>query len=244
MLPRDKDLCTARRGNALAACGVTDISLQVAASQGRLATVQCLLASGANVHSEGDLALRWAAEGGHLEVVRCLLEAGADVRVAADLPLQVAARSGYANVVECLLNAGADVHALGDLALRWAVERGHFAVACCLLDAGADVHAKAGNPLRLAITNQHWTTAQALLYAGAMIPEDVSVEAQVRILSAETDLRLSVSALALQGGCQEALVTLLSRQGQAALAAILQATQLLAFLAPAERAARLAEMLG
>ena len=119
-------------------------TLYVAASGGRRAAVEELVARGVvDLASEaGPLSL--AAMGGHHEVVTALLAAGASVDRAGydgDTPLITAARHGHVEVVTALIAARANV----DLAMNnaptpliTAARHGHVEVVRLLVRAGAD----------------------------------------------------------------------------------------------------------
>src|ERR1017187_6902498 len=127
-----------------------DNRLIAAASNGNTATVQTLLAHGADVHARNDHALRRAADTGHTETVKVLLAAGADIHAIDDQALRWAAEGGCTETVNLLLAHDADVHALDDGALRVAVDNGHTETVKALIASGADVHAEDDWALRLA----------------------------------------------------------------------------------------------
>ena len=89
--------------------------LYVAARQGKLMALQCLLDDGAepNIATAvvGQFPLYAAASQGFLEVVRCLIVCGADVNAARSdgggTPLRIASQEGHYNVALILLKAGA-----------------------------------------------------------------------------------------------------------------------------------------
>jgi ankyrin repeat protein len=139
-----------------------DNRLIAAASNGNTATVQTLLAHGADVHARNDHALRRAADTGHTETVKVLLAAGADIHAIDDQALRWAAEGGCTETVNLLLAHDADVHALDDGALRVAVDNGHTETVKALIASGADVHAEDDWALRLAAFNSHLETVQAL----------------------------------------------------------------------------------
>ena len=83
--------------------------------RGRLATVNLLLAAGANVNvteaKGGQTALMWAVSESHADVTATLIRAGADVRArskAGFTPLMFAAQQGDADSARLLLAAGAN----------------------------------------------------------------------------------------------------------------------------------------
>lgn len=130
-------------------------------------------------------------------------------------PLQAAAANGMRDIVLCLLAAGAHVHTDKDRALLWAAQNGHAPVVHLLREYGA-----------------HLKPVLPLLHT---FPSD----AQVAAICNGDVAGLSAIDLTRQGVCPEALCVLLNRQGQAALAAMLGATQILAPLTPEDRAAML-----
>lgn len=109
------------------------------ASKGDIATVQTLLAQGANVNEkdkDGRTALMWAAFNGHTAIVEVLLAKGAEMNAKDNeygwTALMVAARNGHTATVEALLTQGADVHAKdkdGKTALQLAESEGHTHIA-------------------------------------------------------------------------------------------------------------------
>lgn len=151
-----------------------------AASKGDLATVETLLAQGADVNArgeKGDTALMRAAGGGHSAIGRLLLEKGADVNVKDKdgwTALMQAGMSGHSAIVKILLEKGADVNAKlrtdGWSTLALVAERGHTAVVRDLLARGADVNARDNvnaTPLMRVAMKGHTDTVQALIEKGA-----------------------------------------------------------------------------
>ena len=122
-----------------------------AARRGEVATVEALLAKGADVQARdthGSTALLDATFGGHDAVVEALLARGADVQAKDNhgrTALMWASWNGHLVVVQALLAKGADVQAKstnGNTALMTASSEGHVAVVQALLAKGADVQAK------------------------------------------------------------------------------------------------------
>jgi hypothetical protein len=70
-----------------------------AATNGDTATVQTLLAAGADVHAENDWALCYTSANGHTETVKTLLANGANVHSGDDWALRVVARYGHTEMV-------------------------------------------------------------------------------------------------------------------------------------------------
>jgi len=167
--------------------GVTPLSL--ACTNGDAATVEALLAAGADANRAllgGETPLMTAARTGRVVVVTSLLAHGA--LVDAKLPggqtaLMWAAAEGHTAVVAALIAAKADVAATvstGLNALLFAVRAGHVETVRVLLKAGLDINAvtaptKTGNKLpkrgnsalTLAVENGHFELASVLLDLGA-----------------------------------------------------------------------------
>eukprot|EP00752_Nemacystus_decipiens_P008810 g7862.t1 len=110
-----------------------------ATAAGHLATVETLLAAGANFNlrsrDDGFSALHLAAGQGYHKIVSALLRRGADTDVAdpnGDTALMWAAGNGDLRIVEILLAAGADVtvrnNVEGYSAFDWATTGGHVGV--------------------------------------------------------------------------------------------------------------------
>lgn len=96
-----------------AGCGTTPSSLTRAAWKGDTATVQALLAKGADVNAKTDkgaTALVWAATTGHNDTVQALLAHGADVNAKNNTgmtALMMAKKRGHKEIVRMLKEAGA-----------------------------------------------------------------------------------------------------------------------------------------
>ncbi|KAF7546013.1 hypothetical protein G7Z17_g8730 [Cylindrodendrum hubeiense] len=175
------------------------ITLQAAAEEGHLETVEKLLAAGADVNAyaeHGQTALQAAAERGHLQIVEILLTSGADVNAAehGQTALQVAAEGGYLEIVEKLLVAGADVNAdaaeHGQTALQAASEGGYPEIVEKLLAAGADINAAAAvsfrgqTALQAAAEDGHLETVEKLLAAGADVNATATEHGQTALQAA------------------------------------------------------------
>lgn len=201
-----------------------------------------------NVMALGE-ALLGAATHNRLAVVQHLIATGADVLAYQGRALSMAAARGHLAIVQCVLAAGADVHSNNDLALKLASENGHMAVVQCLLAAGADVRADSDYALTAAVNNRHAAMVRLLRAHGADLKPillDLPAYApalQVAALAAGDVVSLSPPGCAHLGICPEALCMLLSRQGMEALAATLSATKMLEPLATAERASLLEDLL-
>jgi ankyrin repeat protein len=156
-------------------------SLNEAAARGRIASVETLLAQGADpneVANDGQTALYRAAEEGHAEVAGVLLKAGADPNRADHhhrTPLTQAVWLGHDEVVRLLLDAGAHVEGYGHGAmtpLMVAVHEGKLEMVERLVEAGADVRActtEGGTALHQAAAQGRSKAAQLLLDRGADI---------------------------------------------------------------------------
>ena len=126
-----------------------------------LATVERLIAAGADVNAANDLGATplWAAcQNGNAAMVARLLEAGANPNLAllkGETPLMIAARTGNPTIAEALLVRGAEPNAKaarGQTALMWAVAQKHSDVVKVLLAHGADVNAR----------SEVWTNVEAV----------------------------------------------------------------------------------
>ena len=121
--------------------------LLFAGASGSRATVEVLLAHGADVNTSefGDTPLNAAVEGCSADIVRVLIEHGADInrRSKYDPPLVRAALNGDMETAELLLAHGADVNAIAyrhercGTALAAAVLLDNVPMTARLLDAGA-----------------------------------------------------------------------------------------------------------
>jgi len=94
-------------------CDIGESPLSLAASLGKLATVQALLEVGAPVRVAGQLepTLHKGVRSGNVELVRLLLGAGASIDEQEDFgeaPLHIAAERGDAEMIKLLLERGAD----------------------------------------------------------------------------------------------------------------------------------------
>jgi ankyrin repeat protein len=155
--------------------GVDGQDLVGAANDGRIVTVERLLALAIGGRGSGDegaatarryvnqrtsgapggpTALYMAAQGGHLAVVRVLLASGADPAIAmltdGATPVWVAAHNGHLDVVRMLTEARANVNTAktitGATPVFVAAQYGHLDVVGALVDSGADVNvARTGN---------------------------------------------------------------------------------------------------
>src|ERR1017187_4171054 len=217
-------------------------------SDGDAATVQTLLAHGADVHALDDWALRWAVNNGHTETVHVLLAADADVHADNDWALCFSASGGHREIVQALLAAGANVHASDDYALRLAASNGHTVTVKTLLAHGADVHARDDEALCWAACNGHTETVKVLqeaikshntqrlelerrqnpLYAGTGLifaksrPEDVEV--LLRDAIAEQSSGVSAVAMLAQPGGVSAVAVLAQPGGVSVLTPLASAS--------------------
>ena len=106
--------------------GQTDVELIKAADKGDSATVESLIAKGANVNAKYVVndwtALFMASQNGHSQVVKMLLDNGADVNCKTSnggwTPLIIASQNGHTAVVKLLLEKGADVDAKASFGKR------------------------------------------------------------------------------------------------------------------------------
>src|SRR5215467_215264 len=136
---------------AVSTVRAAELTIVDAAERGDRATVERLLAKGANPNTpgaDGTTAVMWAASNGDVELVRALVKAGADVKPKNQFgtsALTEAATIGSAPIVNVLLKAGADPNFRnpeGETPLMAAARSGHVDAAKVLLEAGADINAK------------------------------------------------------------------------------------------------------
>ena len=132
--------------NVILEFSLSSLELHQAVGRGDLATVQTLLANGADVDEQdnGETALIVAAHTRNKGIVQALLEAGSDVNARNSYgrtALMGAASRGNPGIAQLLLAAGADVNRKDDqghTALIWAAMIGHTSLAQILLADGAD----------------------------------------------------------------------------------------------------------
>lgn len=142
--------------------------LMTAAKAGSLVTLNALLETGVDIHTDDDRALCLAASNGRLEAVNFLLCAGANVHGQDDGPLCWAARYGHVDVVIRLIAAGANVRAMGDQALIWTLRHNHLEVACVLLNEILEVPFTENDVRSWAVLMDH----PALTAALSLMPDD------------------------------------------------------------------------
>jgi hypothetical protein len=127
---------------------------------------------GCGMHGVECTPLFIAAFQGHVEVVKCLIEYGADLHksgTAGCTPLHIAAYMGHVGVVQCLLDAHVDVaygDASGCTALHSAARTGQCAVILMLVEHGADVFAcdvYGISPITYARVTEHESALHVLL---------------------------------------------------------------------------------
>ena len=171
---------TVAAGAATDAAGQEGPSLVDAVAAQDAATVETLLAGGADVNArrpDGATALMWAAHWDDLALAARLLEAGADPDAGDDhgvTPLERAAENASLAMVELLLDGGADAGAArtsGLTPLMTAARTGDAAIVEALLDRGADVNAVTAETrstaLMWALAAPHHDVARLLLARGA-----------------------------------------------------------------------------
>lgn len=222
-----------------------------AVQAGDLAAVQAALAAGADAKAEDCRAFRLAASNGHLAIVQYFLTAGVDDPAALGVALLWAAQGGHLAVAKSLLSAGANAKALDGYALNWAARGGNLAAVACMLELGTYAQAGKDHALRWAAEHGQTPIVRLLIAHGARI-ESRALGASLRLYGRDVQVALleagDVSALsgidiAAQGACPEALCILMNRQGHAALASMLAATQMLEPLTPDDRAEMLRDLL-
>ena len=137
--------------NVILEFSLSSLELHQAVGRGDLATVQALLANGADVdeRDNGETALIVAAHTRREDIVQVLLDAGSNVNAenrSGHTALMAAASRGSPEIAQLLLAAGADVNGKddqGNSALIWAAMIGHASVAQTLLAKGADPNVEA-----------------------------------------------------------------------------------------------------
>lgn len=230
---------------------MSDIDKQLveAARAGGLAGVKTALAAGANIHADEERALQVAADNRHLHVLEYLLSQGADVHINGEYALCWAARHGRLDVARVLVAAGANIHVHEEYPLRTAAYEGQLEVVNWLLDMGAYIHAAGGSALLRAASMSHAEMVSLLLKRGAALKPIIkdlhtfSPAVQEAAMSHGKIRALSVSDLARQGVCSDALGVLLTRQGHGEAGAMIRATEILEPLAPDARAELLIDLM-
>ena len=161
-----------------------DSPLFEAVRKGDKATVEALLAKGADVNArniDGRTSLHLAAYSGQKDIAELLLAQGADVNSKTQTlwddsgrtPLHETAYSGKKDIAEWLITNGADVNAKaanGETPLHRAVNTGEKDIVQLLLAKGADVNAKTtwgATPLFVAVESGQKVIAELLLAKGA-----------------------------------------------------------------------------
>lgn len=151
-----------------------DTLLSLAVQNDDRATVEALLAAGANPNIPEELApIAVAAENARMPILQLLLKAGADPngRVGSETALWRLALAGRLDAAKLLLDAGANpdrANAGGDTPTIAAVQADHYRMALLLLDHGASAVAKS----KIGFDVAFWTTR-------SRIP-GTSVEGQAR----------------------------------------------------------------
>ena len=158
-------------------CATARPRWSAAARAGNIATVDVLLAGGANVNARtrhGDLPIALAAYAGQAEVVRRLRAAGAVLDAPRSwTPLIYAATGGQDEIVRYLLAEGAEINAgspNGTTALMMAIREGRFVTAELLLKERADPNRRNDNgmtALDFARRNDDKAMVESLKRAGA-----------------------------------------------------------------------------
>lgn len=119
--------------------------LHVAASEGKLEIVKCLVDLGIDINKLGGVfcggAIKEAASEGHIEIVKYLLscDAALDVSEPERNPLFAAIYGGHVEIAKLLIESGIDIHAkytgesMKDMdALAFAIEHGQTEIAALL----------------------------------------------------------------------------------------------------------------
>ena len=188
-------------------------ALHWAVHQDDLATVDLLIAAGADVRASSDYGvtpLSLACTNGNAAIVDRLLQSRADPNAASPVTgetvLMTAARTGIVEVVAALLNHGADVNAHeighGQTALMWAAAEGHTEVATLLIARGSELRArsKAGStPLLFAARTGEPELVRLLLGAGADV-NDEAADGTTALLVATVRSDMALARLLLEHG--------------------------------------------
>jgi uncharacterized protein len=162
-------------GSAVAQCGMQPV--HVATAAGGLASLQALLAAGADWRAKdgsGRTALMVAASVNRADAVGALVAAGSELEVmlAGETPLGQASSRGHLDAMRALLAAGAKVRVVpkgaeGRQPLFCAAASGRAEAVNLLLAAGADTTKSAGaDALGAASDRGHGAIVRALLAAG------------------------------------------------------------------------------
>jgi hypothetical protein len=151
-----------------------DKQMHDAAKQGDIATLETLLANGADIDGgRHETPLSMAAFHNQMETVQYLLRKGADIHSHYGHALISAAAAGNLDIVKFLLSKGADIHERNDLALANAANMGRLETVKFLLDYGADIHAGDEQALDYAASGHQRKVAMYLLSRNADI--DVAI---------------------------------------------------------------------
>jgi uncharacterized protein len=187
--------------------------------RGETATVESLLAQGADANTTGGVtpvgesntALMWAATEGYLDIVNLLLKHKAEVGIknaANYTALMYAAESNYRNVVSVLLNQGDpslsihDRNHYGENVLMTMARHGETDLVQRLVSLGAEVNAAnniGDTALYLAVDSEHVYTVKALIDLGAQTnTENLGGWTPLMMASARGDLE--TMAVLLENG--------------------------------------------
>lgn len=126
-------------------------------------------------------ALVLAAENGLLEMVSCLLTMGVSARVECSRPIVRAAMNGHLSVCQLLEEWGADPCTISDIALRRAASNDHSEVVGWLLEHGADISACEYEAIWMAAAKGHARMARSLILGGGPVPSEVVADALRKI---------------------------------------------------------------
>jgi uncharacterized protein len=187
--------------------------------RGETATVESLLAQGADANTTGGVtpvgesntALMWAATEGYLDIVNLLLKHKAEVgvkNVANYTALMYAAESNYRNVVSVLLDQGDqslsihDRNHYGETVLMTMARHGETDLVQRLVSLGAEVNATnniGDTALYLAVDSGHVYTVKALIDLGGQTnTENLGGWTPLMMASARGDLE--TMAVLLENG--------------------------------------------
>ena len=156
--------------------------LHIAAHKGNLATVEKLIAQGANINcrdNKNATPMHYAAHSNHANIVAFLAQNGAHIDIIDDRhfdPLCIAACYGNAKTVKCLLALGANVNTITSpkklTPLHLAVKVNSLETTSILIEKGALINALSelkNTPLHIAATHGYHDICKKLIAHGAKV---------------------------------------------------------------------------
>ncbi len=153
----------------MSAVKAIDQMLSDQARQGNAVEVMRLLKAGADACADHGAALCLAAAEGHIEVVQCLLDEGVTRDTTLSQDLVEAAGGGHDDIVTLLLGHGRDVNAHSGEALLRAVLGNHLSTVKLLLAHGAKPESWPGEPLSSAVRSGCFAIVSLLLGKGVKV---------------------------------------------------------------------------